>query len=76
MNAFYCRKIFLRNPCLYPYIPEKKVVREKKNPPKELEKFVQDIKKYKEQIGSMSCLVIHRKFKVTIEMAKKIMEFI
>jgi hypothetical protein len=70
MNAYYCRKQFLRNPT--EYIPVQVIT---KIVPEEYKEIVCSIIGYKEEIGKLSAVVIMRKFKMTFEKAKEIMGY-
>lgn len=71
MNAYYCRRQFLRNPVEY-VVP----VIEPVIVPAEIAEFVSKATQYKNETGSMSPFVLMRKFKITMQKAVKIMEYV
>lgn len=71
MNAYYCRKQFLCNPVDYVFIEIiPKII------PEEYISIINSMRIYKQEIGKISPLVIMRRFKLTIEKAKEIIEYL
>ena len=71
MNAFYCRKQFLRNPV--DYVPIEIIPN---IVPDEYVSIIDSMRIYKKEIGKISPLVIMRRFKMTFDKAKEIMKYL